>query len=293
MIATSTGTTRSPDHMKPLHLLLPALLSFGACPVLAQTPIPPPVSTDLNGGVPLTWGIEAYNTVDWNWASTVGYGGTGGLIMDCGTCTGYEETTFWSPWLDLSNDPFVDVTFDCAIIGGSMMLPPPVWVRRDGVGGALYLHRYGVADLLPPPDEVIAATINPFPPLDPNNVQWVSITYPFYAGLYADSVRIGIGTGVPLGGWALLDDVAIGGLSTFAPEAEATDLLALRTADALTFRSLRPIDRIEVLDLSGRALQQQEVRSTEAIVPTGAWPGAFLLVRLWRGGNAAVVRVAP
>lgn len=273
--------------------LLPAALALVAFRSHAQAPIPPPVSADLNGGVPLTWSIDAYNTLDWNWAPTVGYGGTGGLIMDCGTCTGYEETTFWSPWLDLSNDPFVDVTFDCAIIGGALMLPPPVWVRRDGVGGAQNLYRYGVADLIPPPDEVIPSTLNPFPPLDPNNVQWVSITYPFYAGLYDDSVRIGISTGVPLGGWALLDNVAIGNPSTFAPAVEAGDLVVLRSEDAITLRSLRPIDRIEVIDLGGRTLRQQEVRSIEAIVPTGAWSSTFLLLRLWRGGNAAVVRVAP
>ena len=272
--------------------LLTASLVLIACRSQAQAPIPPPVSTDLNGGVPLTWGIEAYNTLDWNWAPTVGYGGTGGLIMDCGACMGYEETTFWSPWLDLSNDPFVNVNFRCAIIGGAMMLPPPVWVRRDGVGGAQYLYRYGVADLIPPPDEVIPSTLNPFPPLDPNNVQWVSITYPFYAGLYADSVRIGIATGVPLGGWALLDDVAIGNPSTFAPAVEAGDLLVLRSEGGTTLRSLRPIDRREVIDLSGRVLRQQEVGASEVLLPLEDLAGPLHLVRLWRSGVPVVVRVA-
>ncbi|MBK6629213.1 MAG: hypothetical protein IPJ87_03620 [Flavobacteriales bacterium] len=253
--------------------LFPAALVLVAIGSRAQAPIPPPVSTDLNSGMPLTWGIEAYNTVDWTWAPTVGYGGTGGLIMDCGTCMGYEETTFWAPWLDLSSDPFVNVTFNCAIIGGAMMWPPPVWARRDGVGGACYLYRYGVADLIPPPDEVIPSTLNPFPPLDPNNVQWVSITYPFQAGLNADSVRIG-------------------NTSTFAPATEANDLLVLRTQEAVTFRSLRPVDRLEVIDLSGRVLRQQEVGGTEALLPLDGLAGALHLVRLWRSGVPAVVRLA-
>lgn len=275
------------------QVLLPTLL-ITAQQAFSQPPVPPPVSTDLNSGIPLIWTFETNNNVGWTWSANAGTGATGGLIMDCGSCTGYEESTFWSPWLDLSNAPVVNVTFQCAIIGGSMMLPPPVWVRRDGVGGPEYLYRYGTADLIPPPDEVIPSTINPFPPLDPNNVQWVSIIYPFYAGLYNDSVRIGIGTGVPLGGWALLDDVAIGDITTFAPAMEANDLVVMRTGAAITFRSLRPIERVELMDLGGRVLHDRRTGSSDAVeVPLNDLSAAVYLVRLWRNGAPVVMRLAP
>ncbi|MCC7502944.1 MAG: hypothetical protein IT229_10470 [Flavobacteriales bacterium] len=268
------------------------ILACTTSTLAAQPPVPPPVSTDLNAGVPSDWSIVSLSNAGWNWGSAVGYAGTGGLIMDCAACSSYEETTLWSPWLDLTNDGMIEIGFQCAIIGGSLMLPPPVWVQRDGVGGPAYVYRYGTADLIPPPDEVIPSTNNPFPPLDMGNVQWVSITYPFYAGLNNDSVRIGIGTGVPLGGYALLDEVTIGNLSTFAPAEEASDLLVLRTESSITLRSMRPIDRLEVIDLCGRVLRHQKVGATEAQLPLDGLVGPLHLVRLWRSGVPAVVRVA-
>ncbi len=273
--------------------LLPTLL-VAVQQAFAQAPIPPPVSTDLNSGIPLIWTIETNNNVGWTWSANVGTGGTGGLIMDCGACMGYEETTFWSPWLDLSSSPPIDVTFNCAIIGGSMMLPPPVWIRRDDQSGPEYLYRYGPPDLIPPPDEVIPSSINPFPPLDLNTVQWVSITYPYLGPAQNDSVRIGIGTGVPLGGWALLDDVAIGDITTFAPAMEANDLVVMRTAAAITFRSLRPIERVELMDLGGRVLYDRRTGSSDAVeVPLNGLSAAVYLVRLWRNGAPVVMRIAP
>lgn len=272
-------------------LLLPMLL---ACPKLlhAQSPIPPPVSTDLNAGVPGTWTVETLSTTGWMWASNVGYGGGGGLIMDCGTCLSYQETTLWSPWLDLSADPLIDVTFTCAIIGGSMLLPPPVWVRRDDVGGPYYLYRYGVADLIPPPDEVIPSTIDPFPPLDLASVDWISITYPFYAGLNDDSVRIGIGTGVPLGGYALLDEVAIGGISTSTSPAAASRPIVIRNGDDLLLRFEHTVDRIELMDVTGRPVRDPlAVGSVDASLCLAGLPDAIYFVRAWVGDAPVVISV--
>ncbi|MBK6754325.1 MAG: hypothetical protein IPG69_12225 [Flavobacteriales bacterium] len=54
-----------------------------------------------------------------------------------------------------------DITFKCAIIGTSTMVPPPIFVRRDGVGDPP-MNTYGFAGLIPPPNEVIPSTITRF-----------------------------------------------------------------------------------------------------------------------------------
>ncbi len=260
--------------------------------LLAQSPIPPPVVTDFNVGVPGTWEIETLGSTGWLWSSNAGYGASGGLMMDCGACAGYEETTIWSPWLDLSNDPQIDVHFRCAIIGGGMMVPPPIFVRRDGVGGPTYEYRYGYPDLIPPPDEVIPSTIDAFPPLDPEQVLWVDITFPFYAGLNADSVRIGIATGVPLGGYALVDDIGIGGLPTSTATAEAPVPIVMRQGDLLTLRSTRPIDRWELLDASGRELIGARIHSgNEVNISMAGLAHSLYLVRIWQNAAPTVIRV--
>jgi hypothetical protein len=259
---------------------------------LAQSPIPPPVGADFNSGVPSDWQITTLSSTGWAWGSTVGYYGSGGLIMDCGGCSSYQETVVWSPWLDLSEEPLIDITFRCAIIGSSMMVPPPIFVMRDGVGGTQYTYRYGFADLIPPPDEVIPSTIDPMPPLDLGQVQWVDITYPFNAGLDNDSVRLGIGTGVPLGGYALVDDIGIGGLPTSSASAEMPAPILMRQGDRITLRSTRPIDRWELLDLSGRVLIDGQNRTgNEACISLAGLASSVYLVRVWQGGAPAVMRI--
>lgn len=226
----------------------------------AQVPVPPPVGTNLNSGVPSDWTITTLSSTGWTWGAQAGFNGSGGLIMDCGSCSSYQESTLWSPWLDLSNDPQLDVVFKCAIIGGGMMVPPPIFVQRDGVGGPSYEYRYGFAGLIPAPDEVIPSTNNPFPPLDPGNIQWVDILYSFFAGLNDDSVRIGFGTGVPLGGWALLDEISIGAFPLAVAAQQQRAPTIVRVNDILTISSSEPILRIDVLDVLGRTLLEMNGR---------------------------------
>ncbi len=261
--------------------------------LFGQPPIPPPVSTDLNTGVPATWTISSLGTAGWTWGSNVGTGGSGGLIMDCGTCSSYQETVIWSPWLDLNNNALVDLTFSCAIIGGSMMVPPPIFVMKDGVGGSSYEYRYGYPDLIPPPDEVIASSIDLFPPLDLGDVSWVNITYPFYAGLNSDSVRLGIATGVPLGGYALVDDIAIGGLATSVASAPGTRPVVMQSNEAITVRSVMPLNTVQVLDLAGRTVRTTALNGQrEFTLDTGSLPSGAYLLRMQHGTGQMVVRVA-
>ncbi|MBK9077600.1 MAG: T9SS type A sorting domain-containing protein [Flavobacteriales bacterium] len=271
----------------------PALLLLAAVTtVQGQAPIPPPVGTDFNIGVPGIWDIEALGSMGWLWASNVGYGGSGGLIMDCGGCSGYEETTIWSPWLDLNNDPQIDVLFKCAIIGGGMLVPPPIFVRTDGVGGPSYEYRYGFPDLIPPPDEVIPYTNDPFPPLDLGNVEWVVITYPFFAGLNNDSVRIGISTGVPLGGYALVDDIGVGGLPTATASAEPLQPVILRTDDQVTIRTAVPLSQMDLFDTSGRVLVSRELNNvSEVTVPLNGLAASVYFVRLYSQGMLSTFRI--
>jgi hypothetical protein len=269
------------------------VLACAANALMAQSPIPPPVSTDLNNGVPGTWTISTLSTTGWTWGANVGTAGSGGLIMDCGGCAGYQETVIWSPWLDLSNNPLIDLTFSCAIIGGSMMVPPPIFVMRDGVGGSSYEYRYGYPDLIPPPDEVIASTLNPFPPLDLGSVSWVNITYPFYAGLNNDSVRLGVATGVPLGGYALVDDIAIGGLATAVATTADTRPVVMQSSEAITVRSVVPLRAVDVVDLAGRVVSRTPLHGErEYTLRTQTLPEGAYLLRLQHGNGQAVVRVA-
>lgn len=193
---------------------LACMLSFS---VYAQPPIAPPIGTDFNSGIPSDWLIETDGNIGWVFDPTIGYNESGGLIMDCGTCTFPENTTIWSPWMDLSGHPTIDIHFNCAIVAGSSGIAPPFVISTDGIGGPEYHRIYGMATLIPPPDEVIPYTTNPFPPLDPSNVTWVDITYNYYPGLYNDSVRIGFGAWPPFDGYAMLDEIQIG---TSSPEVQ-------------------------------------------------------------------------
>ncbi|MBK6541865.1 MAG: hypothetical protein IPG10_11430 [Flavobacteriales bacterium] len=268
----------------PLSIAIRTLL-------FAQPPVPPPVGTDLNSGLPSDWTIEN-PTTGFVWGNSVGYGGSGGLIMDCGGCPSYQESTLWSPWLDLSSDPLIDITFKCAIIGTSTMVPPPIFVRRDGVGGSSYEHVYGFAGLIPPPNEVIPSTINPFPPLDPGNVQWVDLTYSFYAGLNDDSVRIGLGSGIPLGGWALLDDIGIGGLPTSITSHHVNKPMIIRNGDDVTVQSDEPMQRLEIFDTMGRMLRLVDGNDQRSVgVPLGNVESGVRLLRVWLEDGPVTMRI--
>ncbi|MEO8590430.1 MAG: T9SS type A sorting domain-containing protein [Flavobacteriales bacterium] len=232
--------------------LLPALVL--ALVSTAQPPIPPPVGTNLNSGIPAEWTMETLSGVGFTWNATVGYGGSGGLIMDCGGCSGYQESTIWSPWLTLCDASPIDLTFKCAIIGGGMMVPPPIFIRYDDGTGPYYAYRYGFADLIPPPDEVIPSTIDPAPPLDASAVEWVPLTWTIFAGLNCDSVRIGLASGIPLGGWALLDDIFIGDINTGMAEPNTTRVSVAQDADAISLHSASAIASVELLDATGRLI---------------------------------------
>ncbi|MEO8066352.1 MAG: hypothetical protein ABI599_01540 [Flavobacteriales bacterium] len=269
------------------------LMSSAACTLLAaQPPVPPPVGTNLNSGVPSDWTISTLSSTGWLWSGQAGFNGSGGLIMDCGSCSSYQESTLWSPWLDLSNDPQVAVVFKCAIIGGGMMVPPPIFVQRDGIGGPSYEYRYGFAGLIPAPDEVIPSTINPFPPLDPGNVQWVDILYTFYAGLNDDSVRIGFGTGVPLGGWALLDEISIGGFPLGVATHQHAAPTVTRDNDILTVRSADPIQRIDLLDALGRTVMDVNGRGERDLeLPIRDFRSAVYVLRIQCDGAQTAIKV--
>ena len=116
-------------NMKVVSILLSLLVLFAPLISNGQTPIPPPISTDLNSGIPSNWQIQTDGGIGWNWDPAVGYSGSGGLTMDCGTCVSPENTTLWSPWLDLSGQSSIDIHFKCAIIAGSFGIAPPFYIN--------------------------------------------------------------------------------------------------------------------------------------------------------------------
>lgn len=280
-----------------MDLLLPrstAMLALCiAHGISGQAPIPPPVGTDLDGGVPVGWTIETPFTNGWTWQNDAGVGGSGGLIMDCGSSTTPQETTLWTPWLDLTAVTTTAMHFDCAIIGGSMGVPPPIWLRGDAGTGPVYIQNYGFAGLIPPPTEVILSTIDPNPPLDLAGVQWVSIDFPIGGGPLADSVRFGIAAVVPLDGYALLDNVYIDGPSTAVNTLQQDALTCVRLGDRLQVSYPDGIVAIDLIDAAGRVIRQAAPHgATSASLFIGDPAPSLYSVRILHGASASVVRVA-
>ncbi|MBK7086040.1 MAG: hypothetical protein IPH53_15810 [Flavobacteriales bacterium] len=267
----------------PLSIAIRTLL-------FAQPPVPPPVGTDLNSGLPSDWTIEN-PTTGFVWGNSVGYGGSGARswIAGMSELPGKHALVAVARLVQRSA---IDITFKCAIIGTSTMVPPPIFVRRDGVGGSSYEHVYGFAGLIPPPNEVIPSTINPFPPLDPGNVQWVDLTYSFYAGLNDDSVRIGLGSGIPLGGWALLDDIGIGGLPTSITSHHVNKPMIIRNGDDVTVQSDEPMQRLEIFDTMGRMLRLVDGNDQRSVgVPLGNVESGVRLLRVWLEDGPVTMRI--
>ncbi len=275
------------DH----HLTTLALAGSLARIACAQPAVAPPVGTDLNAGVPPEWTIETPFDQGWTWQSAAGVGGSGGLLMDCGTCTTPQETTLWTPWLDLTTVPTTALHFDCAIIGGSMGVPPPIWLRGDAGTGPVYIQNYGFAGLLPPPNEVILSTIDPSPPLDLGAVQWVSIDYPISGGPLADSVRLGIAAVVPLDGYALLDNVYIDGPST-AVDGPAAQVPLVHCANGqLLIAWWSGLNAVDVFDGTGRSIAHVDAHgATRIAIPIGDLPPGPCFVRMHGPAGDRVVR---